>query len=87
MLHCTSKNAAMQTNPLLWHLVYNKPLSSIEAASAAPANQRVQMSKTATVALPASNTLFSRLLANIDRLLMTNAEIAIRNGDLPRAGL
>jgi len=45
------------------------------------------MSKTATVALPASNTLFSRLLANIDRLLMTNAEIAIRNGDLPRAGL
>jgi len=45
------------------------------------------MSKTASVALASSNSLFSRLLAAIDRLLMASAEIAIRNGDLPRVGL
>jgi hypothetical protein len=45
------------------------------------------MSKTATIALSPSNTLFGRLLAAIDRLLMAHAEIAIRNGDLPRFGL
>jgi hypothetical protein len=45
------------------------------------------MSKTATIALAPSNTLFGRLLATIDRLLMKSAEIANRNGDLPRFGL
>jgi hypothetical protein len=45
------------------------------------------MSKTAAVALAPSNTLFGRLLAAIDRLLMINAEIANRNGDLPHFGL
>jgi hypothetical protein len=44
------------------------------------------MAKTATIALP-STTLFARLLAGIDRLLMTNAQIAIRNGDVPHFGL
>lgn len=43
--------------------------------------------KTAAIALPASNSLFARLLAAIDRVLMANAEIAVRNGDLPRIGL
>ena len=45
------------------------------------------MSKTAAIALAPSNTLFGRLLAAIDRLLMKHAEIANRNGDLPRVGL
>jgi hypothetical protein len=45
------------------------------------------MPKTAAVALPPSATLFGRLLAGIDRLLMTNAQIAVRNGDVPHFGL
>jgi phage tail protein X len=45
------------------------------------------MSKTATITLSPTTSLFSRLLAVIDRVLMANAEIAARNGDLPRFGL
>jgi len=45
------------------------------------------MSKTASIALPAHTTVFGRLLASIDRLLMKSAAIANRNGDLPRFGL
>jgi hypothetical protein len=45
------------------------------------------MSKTAAFGLAPSTSLFSRLMASIDRLLMANAAIAIRNGDLPYVGL
>jgi len=45
------------------------------------------MSKTATIALPASDSLFARLLAKLDALLMAWAEANIRNGDVPRVGL
>jgi hypothetical protein len=45
------------------------------------------MSKTATIGLVPSNTLFGRLLASIDRALMASARIAIRNGDVPHFGL
>jgi hypothetical protein len=45
------------------------------------------MSKTASVALVPSSSLFGRLLATIDRLLMASAQISNRNGDLPRFGL
>jgi len=45
------------------------------------------MSKTAPISLLPSSTLFGRLVATIDRLLMASARIAIRNGDLPRFGL
>ena len=45
------------------------------------------MSKTATITLVPSSSLFTRLMASIDRLLMASARIAIRNGDLPRFGL
>jgi hypothetical protein len=34
-----------------------------------------------------STSLFGRLMANIDRLLMASARAAIRNGDLPYFGL
>ncbi|MBR0800550.1 hypothetical protein JQ615_34825 [Bradyrhizobium jicamae] len=44
------------------------------------------MSKTTTIALAPSATLFARLLATVDRLLMKSAEISNRNGDLPRPG-
>jgi hypothetical protein len=45
------------------------------------------MSKTASLGFTPSATLFSRLLSAIDRVLMANARIAIRNGDLPYFGL
>ncbi|WP_213771075.1 hypothetical protein [Bradyrhizobium sp. dw_78] len=45
------------------------------------------MSKTASVGLAPATTLFGRLLASIDRVLMINAEIAARNGDVPYFGL
>ena len=45
------------------------------------------MSKTASLSFAPSTTLFSRLLSAIDRILMANAYIALRNGDLPYFGL
>jgi hypothetical protein len=45
------------------------------------------MSKTASIGFGPSATLFGRLMASIDRLLMTSARVAVRNGDLPYFGL
>jgi hypothetical protein len=45
------------------------------------------MSKTAAFGLVRTPTLFGRLMATIDRMLMASARIAIRNGDLPYFGL
>ena len=46
------------------------------------------MSKTASLRLaPSSTGVFSRLLSIIDRVLMANAEIAHRNGDVTYFGL
>jgi hypothetical protein len=45
------------------------------------------MTKTATIALSPAPTLFARLLATLDRALMTSASAAVRNGDLPYFGL
>lgn len=45
------------------------------------------MSKTASFELAPSTSLFARLMASIDRILMANAKIAVRNGDLPYFGL
>jgi hypothetical protein len=45
------------------------------------------MSKTASIGLVPSTTLFGRFMASLDRLLMASARIAIRNGDLPHFGL
>ena len=45
------------------------------------------MSKTATIAFSASDTLFGRVVAKIDALLMAWAESNIRNGDVPYIGL
>jgi hypothetical protein len=45
------------------------------------------MSGIATLGVVPSTTLFGRLMATLDRLLMASAAIAIRNGDLPYFGL
>lgn len=45
------------------------------------------MSKTASIGFVPANSLFGRLMASIDRLLMASARISARNGDLPRFGL
>jgi hypothetical protein len=45
------------------------------------------MPRTATLGAAPSLTLFRRLMAAIDRLLMASAAIAIRNGDPPYFGL
>jgi hypothetical protein len=45
------------------------------------------MSKTASLGFASSTGFFARLMATIDRLLMTSARISARNGDLPHFGL
>ena len=45
------------------------------------------MSKTASLRFTPASTWFGRLLSVIDHVLMTNAHIANRNGDLPYFGL
>jgi hypothetical protein len=45
------------------------------------------MSKTASIRLSPSSSLFGRLFATIDRLLLAYAEMEIRNGSVPRCGL
>ena len=45
------------------------------------------MSKTVSLGFAPSTGLFGRLMASIDRLLMTSARAAVRNGDLPPFGL
>jgi hypothetical protein len=45
------------------------------------------MSDTTSIGFTPATSLFGRLMASIDRLLMTSARIAARNGDLPYFGL
>jgi hypothetical protein len=45
------------------------------------------MSKTASLGVASSATLFGRFMGIIDRLLMASARISICNGDLPYFGL
>jgi hypothetical protein len=45
------------------------------------------MPKTASIGFAPSPSLFGRLMATIDRLLMASAAISNRNGDLPYIGL
>jgi hypothetical protein len=87
MLHCNRLIAAMQTSPLPLASGIHKVFGDDEAADRCAPTKGTSMSKTAAIGLAPSNTLFGRLLATIDRLLMKSAEIANRNGDLPRFGL
>jgi hypothetical protein len=45
------------------------------------------MSDTTSIHYAPTTSLFGRLLASIDRLLMSSARVAIRNGELPYFGL
>jgi hypothetical protein len=45
------------------------------------------MSNIDSIRFAPSNSLFGRLMATIDRLLMSSARISARNGDLPHFGL
>ena len=45
------------------------------------------MSKTATIALPPSSTLFGRFLAALEQILMASANAAVRNGEPTYFGL
>ena len=47
----------------------------------------IDMSKTATLRLAPAPSLFDRLFASIDRLLLAYAEATIRGGDVPRCGI
>ena len=45
------------------------------------------MSKTATLRFAPAPSLFGRLFASIDRLLLAYANATTRNGDVPRCGI
>jgi hypothetical protein len=82
MLRCKIFYAAMQTNEL--RLVSGIPMFGTARLLSTARNT---MSKTASLRLTPASTWFSRLLSVIDHILMTNARIANRNGDLPYFGL
>jgi hypothetical protein len=87
MLHCKRQYAAMQTNGLLLVSGICKLSGDHDAAARCVPEKVTIMSKTASIGLAPSNGLFGRLMASIDRLLMTSARAAVRNGDLPYFGL
>ena len=71
----------------LWHLVYKNSRQITKRTRSALQKKGTQMSKTASIGLVPSSTLFARLMAAIDRALTASARISARNGDLPRFGL
>ena len=77
----------MQTNRLFVASGIHKLFPSNEAELLRTFRKGDKMSKTASIGLLPSSTLFGRLMASIDRLLTASSRIAIRNGDLPRFGL
>lgn len=54
---------------------------------AARQKRGTSMSKTASIGFVPSTSLFGRLMASIDRLLMSSARASVRNDDLPYFGL
>jgi hypothetical protein len=87
MLQCKQSIAAMQTNLLFLASGIHRLLPDHEADLLRTTKKGTTMSKTASITLTPSASLFGRLMATIDRLLMQSAQIAIRNGDLPRFGI
>jgi len=70
-----------------WYLVYVDRPQIMMRRAAASQKKGTTMSKTAFVGFAPSNSLFGRLMANIDRVLMIWARAAVRNGDQPHIGL
>jgi hypothetical protein len=86
MLQCSINDAAMQTiGWLLASGIHN--LVSDTTRLRVTLKGTFQMSKTASLHLSPSASLFSRFMATLDRVLMVSARAAIRNGDLPYFGL
>jgi hypothetical protein len=77
----------MQTNGLPLVSGIRRLSPDHEAANRRTSEKGTTMSKTTSIAFAPSNSLFGRLMAAIDRLLMTSARAAVRNGDLPYFGL
>ena len=77
----------MQTNALFVASGIHKFTPDHEADPLRTSEKGTQMSKTASIGLVPSSTLFARLMATIDRALTASARISARNGDLPRFGL
>lgn len=77
----------MQTNWLLVASGIHKLFPDYEAELLRTSEKGTPMSKTASIGLLPSSTLFGRLMIFIDRLLTASSRIAIRNGDLPYFGL
>jgi hypothetical protein len=70
----------------IWNAYIDPGSCRGKPAAAAHSRNGTKMSNTTSVHSP-SATFFGRLMATIDRLLMTSARIAARNGDLPYFGL
>jgi hypothetical protein len=87
ILRCKPTNAAMQTNALLVASGIHNVFPDHEANLSPHFRKGNTMSKTASIALDSSGSLFGRVLASIDRLLTMSAAIAVRNGDQPHFGL
>jgi hypothetical protein len=87
MLQCKRLIAAMQTKRLFLASGIHSLFPDHEAELLRITEKGTTMSKIAAIGLLPSPTLFGRLLATIDRLLMQSAQIAIRNGDVPHLGL
>jgi hypothetical protein len=96
MLHCKTQYAAMQTDGLLLASGMPRLVPEDDAAPlpsqkgtkmSKTAMSNTAMSKTASFGVAPSVTIFSRLMAAIDRILMAHARVAMRNGDLPYFGL
>ena len=77
----------MQTSLLRLASGIHRVTADHEAEPLRTQEKGTQMSKTATITLAPSSSLFGRLMASIDRLLMASARISARNGDLPHFGL
>jgi len=77
----------MQTKVLLLASGIRRLSPDRNAVIGCASEKGTTMSKTASIGFTPSTTLFGRLLAAIDRMLMTSARAALRNGDLPYFGL
>jgi hypothetical protein len=76
----------MQTNQLLVVSGIHKLV--FERSELLPIrNQGATMSKTVSLRLSPSPSLFGRLFASLDRMLLTYAEMTIRNGDVQRCNV
>jgi hypothetical protein len=86
MLHCKTQNAAMQTNLLLLASGILRLIPDHDG-NCRIREMRTKMANSASIQFAPANGFFGRLVASIDRLLMSSARLAVRNGDLPYFGL